>query len=214
MKKTHEKLTKIWHHLPSFITTLGDGVNCKFIQLLYYKNSCGCIPGYQEGKGVHSGTGLKLTQINFVILTVYKICRNKKTLFFRDLRTKFGNSCIGIFQTRKNTISKTTSVGKFYTFQSLLKNVTLLVLPADSSADSSIKNNLWRLEFKIFFFGKIEFSNFKKTPFRYVFSIVIMYSRETARVKVLLSKGCMVAVRNYSTNTIMEKKNRGRGGQS
>ena len=34
-----------------------------------------------------------------------------------------------------------TSLRKSYTFQSLLKNVTLLVLPADSSADSSIKNN-------------------------------------------------------------------------
>ena len=36
---------------------------------------------------------------------------------------------------------------------------------------------------------------------------------ETAWVKVLLSKGWMVAVRNYSTNTIMEKnKQRGKGG--
>ena len=32
-----------------------------------------------------------------------------------------------------------------------------------------------------------------------------MYSCETVWVKVLLSKGWMVAVRNYSTNTIMEK---------
>ena len=55
--------------------------------------------------------------------------------------------------------------------------------------------------------------NFKKTPFRYVSSIVIMYSRETARVKVLLSKGCMVAVRNYSANTTMEKKTEGGGGR-
>ena len=39
-----------------------------------------------------------------------------------------------------------------------------------------------------------------------------MYSCETERVKVLLSKGWMVAVRNYSTNTIMEKnKQRGKG---
>ena len=29
--------------------------------------------------------------------------------------------------------------------------------------------------------------------------------------KVLLSKGWIVAVRNYSTNTIMEKKQRGKG---
>ena len=33
-----------------------------------------------------------------------------------------------------------------------------------------------------------------------------MYSCETVWVKVLLSKGWMVTVRNYSTNTIMEKK--------
>ena len=41
-----------------------------------------------------------------------------------------------------------------------------------------------------------------------------MYSScETAWVKVLLSKGWMVAVRNYSTNTIMEKKQaEGEGG--
>ena len=65
-----------------------------------------------------------------------------------------------------------------------------------------------------FFFGQIEFSNFKKNPFRYVFSIVIMYSRETEQVKVLFSKGCMVAVRNYSTNTIKEKKKqRGKGAE-
>ena len=41
-----------------------------------------------------------------------------------------------------------------------------------------------------------------------------MYSCETVWVKVLLSKGWMVAVRNYSTNTIMEKnKQRGKGGK-
>ena len=39
-----------------------------------------------------------------------------------------------------------------------------------------------------------------------------MYSCETVWVKVLLSKGWMVAVRNYSTNTIMEKNKQGEGG--
>ena len=107
-----------------------------------------------------------------------------------------------------------TTLRKSYTFQSFFKNVTLLILLADSSADSPIKNNLWLFELKTFFFGQIEFSNFKKTPFRYVFSIVIMYSRETAQVKVLLSKGCMVAVRNYRANTIKEKnKQRGKGAE-
>ena len=33
---------------------------------------------------------------------------------------KFGNSCIGFFQTRKLTIYKITSVRKSYTFESLL----------------------------------------------------------------------------------------------
>ena len=39
---------------------------------------------------------------------------------------KLGNSCIGFFQKRKLIIYKITSVGKSYTFQSLLKNITLL----------------------------------------------------------------------------------------
>ena len=51
--------------------------------------------------------------------------------------------------------------------------------------------------------------DFKKSPFRYVFSIGIMYSCETVWVKMTSSKGWMVAVRNYSTNTIMKKTNRG-----
>ena len=36
---------------------------------------------------------------------------------------------------------------------------------------------------------KYKFFDFKKIPFRYVFSIAIMYSSETLWVKVLLSKG-------------------------
>ena len=48
-----------------------------------------------------------------------------KTLIFRQLKTTFGNSSIGFLQTRK-LIYKGTSVGKPYTFQSLLKNITLL----------------------------------------------------------------------------------------
>ena len=48
-----------------------------------------------------------------------------KTLIFRQLKTKFGNSSIGFLQTRK-LIYKGISVGKPYTFQSLLKNITLL----------------------------------------------------------------------------------------
>ena len=60
----------------------------------------------------------------------------------------------------------------------------------------------------------MEIFDFKNTPFRYVFSIVIMYSFENVWVNVLLSKGWMVAVRNYSTNTIMKKQQRvGDGGR-
>ena len=60
-----------------------------------------------------------------------------------------------------------------------------------------------------FFYGKIEIFDIKKTPFRYVFSILITHFCETVWVKVFLSKGWMVAVKNYSSNTIMEKINRG-----
>ena len=56
----------------------------------------------------------------------------------------------------------------------------------------------------------MEIFDFKKTPFRYVFSFVIM---KTVWVKVLLSKGWMVAVRNYSTNTIMLKSKHGEWGR-
>ena len=49
-----------------------------------------------------------------------------KTLIFRQLNIKFGNSCIDLFQTRKLTIYKMTSVTNSYTFQNLLKNIALL----------------------------------------------------------------------------------------
>ena len=108
------------------------------------KNSCGCIPGYQARKGLHTGT-VKIDPHKFCHLK-YKICQNTKTHFQAVKNIKFGNSCIGFFQTRKLTIYKMTSVRKSYTFQSLLKNITLL--PAEKfgninlSADSFIKNNL------------------------------------------------------------------------
>ena len=77
---------------------------------------------------------LKLTHINFVILTIGFV-KN----IFRQLKTKFGHSCISFFQAKKLTIHKVMSVRKSYTFQSLLKNIT--VLPVDNSANSFIKNN-------------------------------------------------------------------------
>ena len=95
-------------------------------------------------------------------------------------------------------------VRKFYTFQSLLKNVKLL--PADNSADSFIKNNLWLQDWN-FFYGKTEIFDFKKTPFRYVFSVAI-----NVFLCDCIAKGACIkrmgAVRNYSTNTIMEKTDR------
>ena len=75
---------------------------------MYLKNSYGCIPGYQEGKGLHTGT-FKIDPHKFCN-PKYKICQNKKTLIFRQLKTKFGHSFIGFFQTRKLTIYKMTSV--------------------------------------------------------------------------------------------------------
>ena len=61
-----------------------------------------------------------------------------------------------------------------------------------------------------FLYGKIEIFDFKKTSFRYVFSIAINVFLKDCMGKVLVFKR-MVAVRNYSTNTIMEKTNRGNG---
>ena len=56
-----------------------------------------------------------------------------------------------------------------------------------------------------FFYGKIEIFDFQKTPFRYVFSIAI-----NVLLWDCMGKGACVkrmgAVRNCSTNTIMEKK--------
>ena len=47
-----------------------------------------------------------------------------------------------------------------------------------------------------------------------IFNCNNVISCETVWVKVLLSKGWMVSVRNYSTNTIMEKKQTdGEGGR-
>ena len=93
-------MSKFWHHLSSFITTLWDSVNYKFIQLLDLKNSCGCIPGYQARKGLHTGQ-LKLTHnhVNFVILN-----NSCVKVIFRQLKKniKLGNSCIGFFQTQEN----------------------------------------------------------------------------------------------------------------
>ena len=87
---------------------------------------------------------------------------------------KLGNSCIGFFQKRKPTIYKITSVRKSYTFQSLLKNIALL--PAEKFGNI----NLYQQTVLLKIIDEIEIFDFKKTQFRYVFSIAIMYSCETA----------------------------------
>ena len=62
-----------------------------------------------------------------------------------------------------------------------------------------------------FFYGKIEISDFQQTPFKYVFSIAINVLLWDCMGKGACMKR-MGAVRNCSTNTIMEKK-RERGGR-
>ena len=81
-----------------------------------------------------------------------------KTLIFRQLKAKFGNSCIGFFQTRKLTIYKTISVRKSYTFQSLLKNITLL--PAEKFENINLYQQTVLL--KIIYDFRIEISFMEK----------------------------------------------------
>ena len=86
---------------------------------------------------------------------------------------KLVNSGIGFFQKRKLTIYKITSVRKSYTFQSLLKDITLL--PAENFGNIKLYQQTVLLKI----INEIEIFDFKKAPFRYVFSIAIMYSCET-----------------------------------
>ena len=73
---------------------------------------------------------LKLTHIDFVILNSYvkviSLRFVKSTYFYVFKSIKIGKSCIDLFETRKPTICKMTAVRKSYTFQNLLKNITLL----------------------------------------------------------------------------------------
>ena len=102
------KLSKFWHQLSSFITPLWAVVNYKFIQLVDLKISCGCIPGFQARKGLHTGTVKidphKFCHLKYLCKSYSYIWDLSKTLIFRQLKTKFGNSFIGFFQTRKLTI--------------------------------------------------------------------------------------------------------------
>ena len=81
-----------------------------------------------------------------------------KTLIFRQLKTKFGNRCIGFFQTRILTIYKMTSVRKSSTFQNLLKNITLL--PAEKFGNINLYQQTVLL--KIIYDFRIEISFMEK----------------------------------------------------
>ena len=81
-----------------------------------------------------------------------------KTLISRQLKTKFENSCIGFFQTRKLTIYKMTSIRKLNTFQSLLKNITLL--PAEKFGNINLYQQ--KVLLKIIYDFRIEISFMEK----------------------------------------------------
>ena len=85
----------------------------------------------------------------------------KNTYFQAVKNIKFGNSRIGLFQTRKLSIYKITSVRKSYTFQNLLKNITLL--PAKKFGN--IKLYQLTVLLKIIYDFKIEISFMEKQKF-------------------------------------------------
>ena len=101
------------------------------------KNSCGCIPGYQARKGLHTGT-VKIDPHKFCGLK-YKICQNTKTLIFRQLKTQKLDTAVLAFFKQENLLAvcKMTSVRASY-ISKFVKHYYL----ADSSTDSFIKKNL------------------------------------------------------------------------
>ena len=69
-----------------------------------------------------------------------------------------------------------TSVRKSYTFQNLLKNITLLPSKKFGNINLYQQTVLLKIVYGLglkFLYGQIEIFDFKKTPFRYVFSIAI-----------------------------------------
>ena len=119
------KLSKFWHQLSSFITTLWDGVNYKFIQLVDLKNLCGCIPGYQTRKVYRQGQ-LKLTHTNFVTLNMRFVKIQKHLLIFRQLKTKNLDTAVLTFFKQENLlyIKWYLSENLIATFQSLFNAIT------------------------------------------------------------------------------------------
>ena len=69
-----------------------------------------------------------------------------------------------------------TSARKSYTFQNLLKNITLLPSKKFGNINLYQQTVLLKIVYDLglkFLYGQIEIFDFKKTPFRYVFSIAI-----------------------------------------
>ena len=108
---------------------------------------------------------LKLTHINFVILNSYVkviyLSFVKNTYFQAVENIKFGNSCIGFFQTRILYI-KMTSVRKSYSYisKNLLKNVTLL--PAEMFENINLNQQTVLLKIIYDFRTEISFMEIQK----------------------------------------------------
>ena len=69
-----------------------------------------------------------------------------------------------------------TSARKSYTFQNLLKNITLLPSKKFRNINLYQQTVLLKIVYDLglkFLYGQIEIFDFKKIPFRYVFSIAI-----------------------------------------
>ena len=135
-----------------------------------------------------------------------------KILIFRQLKTKFGNNCIGFFQTRKLTIYKMTSARKSYTSKFVKKYNTSL-LPAEKFRIINLYQRtvllkiIYNFRIEISFMEKYKFLISKKLHQIYIFNWNNAFLWDCMGKSTCIKK--MVAVRNYSTNTIMEKTNRG-----
>ena len=108
---------------------------------------------------------------------------------------KFGNSCIGFFQTRKLTIYKMTYVRKSYIYVSkFLKNITLLL--AEKFGNMNIYQQTVLLKIIYDFRAQISFMKkykflISKKPHSDMYLQLHIYSCETVWVKGLVSKGCL-----------------------
>ena len=178
-------------------------------------HTVGSIPDYQARKCLHTGT-VKIDPNKFCHLKytslcyVFKICQNH--LFLGSKKQNLETAVLTFFkQENLATIYKMKS----YAFQSLLKNITLSLLPAAKFGNINLYQQtvllkiIYDFRTKTFLWKNRNFWS-QKTPFRYVFSIAIMYSCETVWVKVLVSKGWLQL--EITVQTLQRKKtNRGKG---